>query len=381
MPNNPKIPHTDTKDIRTKHPWGSNNFSDYEDSRTEKHYGCDLRDVGGGLNRQRIKHIGRLIRTGCFNDLFKRCKSLSSQHSSSASTADTIISSRSLASNSFPEKRFAIKRFQPDGYSDLEDIAKEARFLTEIVDPQISAFIGKLGDPTSTIRSMLCGCIKTTLTNELNEWKLGVKKIQKRILMSRLKKNRHLQVQEDIRLRAAYELALAMKDLHAKKIILRDLNPEIIGFDFEGKAKLYNFRFAKELKPEDRVGVDQYKHTRLTISPRYQAREVYNGEPYGFSADSYSFSLLLWQILKLEVPYRSRDDTRPRWAEVYKQQLRPMIDSSWPRQLEMLMHACWEEKPSYRIDFSMICRTLERYFTSRGYTLRNGSWRIMDLLN
>ena len=63
-----------------------------------------------------------------------------------------------------------------------------------------------------------------------------------------------------------------MTFLHQKNIIHRDLKPENIGFDVRDDVKIFDFGFAKEIYPEDKLPDGTYILTGMTGSIRYMVR-------------------------------------------------------------------------------------------------------------
>lgn len=68
--------------------------------------------------------------------------------------------------------------------------------------------------------------------------------------------------------------------------------------------KVFDFGLAKELQEKSRNEDGTYKLTPFTGSMRFMAPEVANSMPYNKSCDTYSFTLLLWQMLVLEEPFK-----------------------------------------------------------------------------
>ena len=53
------------------------------------------------------------------------------------------------------------------------------------------------------------------------------------------------------------------------RILHRDLKPANIGFDVRGDIKIFDFGLAKELKPCDKVGPDQFHTSGIAGTRRY----------------------------------------------------------------------------------------------------------------
>lgn len=122
-------------------------------------------------------------------------------------------------------------------------------------------------------------------------------------------------------------------------IIYRDLKPDNIGFDVRGTVKLFDFGLSREFDPARANKQGQYLLTENTGSPRYMAPEVAFGQAYNELADVYSFSLLLWHIVKLESPFRKF--SLPQLQQrVYKEGLRPKCDGI-PKALSQLLAQGW----------------------------------------
>jgi serine/threonine protein kinase len=129
--------------------------------------------------------------------------------------------------------------------------------------------------------------------------------------------------------------------LNVRSVLYRDIKPENIGFDVRGDVKIFDFGLAKELNPifSDRDGT--YQLTAMTGSLRYMAPEVLLGQRYNETADVYSLSVLLWQLLSLRTPYEHyvRESIfRERMAHMGK---RPPIDAAWPVDLRDLLRRGW----------------------------------------
>ena len=92
-------------------------------------------------------------------------------------------------------------------------------------------------------------------------------------------------------------IAEGMEYLHSNQIVLRDLKPGNIGFDFEHGTdiRLFDFGMARR--------VSECIPNEICGSPRYMAPEAMSGEGYSLKVDSFSFGTILFEICSLHSPY------------------------------------------------------------------------------
>lgn len=137
------------------------------------------------------------------------------------------------------------------------------------------------------------------------------------------------------------------------------VQPENIGVDARGVLKVFDFGLAKELKRRDLVQPpDGYRATGVTGSRRYMSPEVIKSQPYGFSADVYSFGVLLWEVMALRTPFcgLSREQHETKVAQAG---YRPNVPRTWTEDMRTLVSACWADEPLERWDMVRICQSLQ----------------------
>jgi serine/threonine protein kinase len=130
-------------------------------------------------------------------------------------------------------------------------------------------------------------------------------------------------------------------------IVYRDIKPDNIGFDVRGDVKIFDFGLAKEFHPSERDGDGTFKLTGDTGSPRYMATEVALEKPYNETCDVYSFSILLWQILKMELPFEGYTMSMFK-RKVIEGGARPKNDPKWPEKIQDAMRRGWADDISHR---------------------------------
>jgi serine/threonine protein kinase len=153
-------------------------------------------------------------------------------------------------------------------------------------------------------------------------------------------------------------LADALEYLHSFNILHRDIKPSNIGFDPTGSLKVFDFDLAR-LVPESSTPDETFALTSKAGSLRYMSPECGKGEPYNLKSDVYSFSLLLYEIMSLKEPYVKLNAEKQE-LRVFREGLRPKISSSWPVEVQNLLHRGWSQKISERPSMNEVLTILER---------------------
>ena len=178
------------------------------------------------------------------------------------------------------------------------DNAKETYFLSVLEHPNIIKLraVGQ-GDFFDPRYFLLLDRLQDTLQDRVEEsWRLQQENLENSIFIwNRARKLKAFYVE---RLVALKDLAGAIEYLHRSNVIYRDLKPENVGFDYRDRVKLFDFGLCRELKKADE-NAGAYKLTPMTGSLRYMAPEIFNGWAYNSLADSYSFGVLLWEVIAL----------------------------------------------------------------------------------
>ena len=158
------------------------------------------------------------------------------------------------------------------------------------------------------------------------------------------------------------------------------MKPQNIGFDSNGTLKLFDFGLAACVK-RTQLATDAYEMTGFTGTLAYMAPEVVLRLPYNEKVDVYSFSIILWQMLSGQMPFKgmtreehlqqvARDGQRPSLANI-------MSNSKIPLGMILLLEKCWHADYSLRPDFKSILLELKS-FKEASQSISN---RVISLKN
>jgi serine/threonine protein kinase len=102
------------------------------------------------------------------------------------------------------------------------------------------------------------------------------------------------------------------------------------------------------------------------------APEVWHQQPYNEKADVYSFAIVLWIILVLDLlPFRELlgSDTAVFTKRVMIQGQRPPIPQKWPKYIQLLLCQAWSKDMIEQPTMNEICLTLtQQQYNSRTST-------------
>ena len=107
--------------------------------------------------------------------------------------------------------------------------------------------------------------------------------------------------QEDLILNWFTQICLAIKHIHDRKILHRDIKSQNIFLTKDGSVKLGDFGIAKCLD----TTLDKAK--TLIGTPYYLSPEIINDQPYDFSSDIWALGVLLYEMCDLKMPFEAKN--------------------------------------------------------------------------
>jgi serine/threonine protein kinase len=91
------------------------------------------------------------------------------------------------------------------------------------------------------------------------------------------------------------------------------------------------------------------------------APEVFHGKPYNEKADVYSFAMLLWKMLALQLPYLEFTTHKETFEnKVMVQGKRPNIQGKWPKGTQNLLIKAWSMDMHARPTMQEVCIMLKQ---------------------
>ncbi|CAN0187310.1 unnamed protein product [Scytosiphon promiscuus] len=136
-------------------------------------------------------------------------------------------------------------------------------------------------------------------------------------------------------------------------VMHRDLKPDNIGFDVDGRAKLMDFGLAKIIERKQRCGSLKYRMTGETGSPRYMPPEVATSQKYNEKADVWSFMVIVWEMVSGRLPFAGMS-MEMYLAKVCDGGERPLVQNHWPTDFKSLLRSSWQKEPDKRPSFREI---------------------------
>ena len=152
--------------------------------------------------------------------------------------------------------------------------------------------------------------------------------------------------------RIAYQVAVGMAHLHSLGIVHRDLKTLNILLDEEDDGCVADFGLSGMMK-------DNRELCGGVGTPHYTAPEVLAHTKYGPKVDSFSYGVVLWEMLMRKVPYGDMSHTAI-YEHVVTRSWRLPLPNDAPEGLKKLISRCWNKTPSDRPEFSEIVTLFER---------------------
>lgn len=338
-------------------------------------------NIFGLFEKDELK-LGKLIGSGGFSDVYEISgfSSSSSWQSSSSSSQSWShqqrLDRKIMKENAVDERgnlKYVVKHLKAKLMDNTKkfcmaagDLVLEAQYLSTLNHENILKLRGWTATGIESYSNgkhddyfLILDRLEDTLDKRMRSWKTREQAVDAFIDSPKSFDLEKSILNNDIldRVNVVSQVAEALRYLHSKNIVFRDLKPGNIGFDKFGVVKIFDFGLARDL-PETSCGSDEFKMTGMVGTLRYMAPENALKQNYNQKVDTYSWALIFWSCLTLEKPYDKM--TRNMYlSEVCRQGRRPALQDDWDFSICSLLEKSWAQDSCDRLSMVEVCQYLK----------------------
>jgi len=153
------------------------------------------------------------------------------------------------------------------------------------------------------------------------------------------------------------KIALGMLHLHEEKIIHRDLAVRNILLSEHMEPKVSDFGMSRET-----VDKDSAQQTQSNVGPiKWMSPEAIRDREYSVKSDSFSFGVVIWEILTGEEPWGELTPLEVAFKVITDDERLDIPKAAHPALADLMQH-CWLTNPEERPDFHEITEFLNNAF-------------------
>ncbi|CAM9591956.1 unnamed protein product, partial [Phaeothamnion confervicola] len=150
-------------------------------------------------------------------------------------------------------------------------------------------------------------------------------------------------------MRIFVQICLALRHVHARKILHRDLKSQNVFLTSNGVVKLGDFGIARALDSSKACARTQIG------TPYYLSPEICQDRPYGKKSDIWALGVLLYELLSLRVPFTASN--LPALAAKIVSQEPPDLPADYGTDCRALVALLLRKDPAQRPSVNQILRT------------------------
>ena len=162
-----------------------------------------------------------------------------------------------------------------------------------------------------------------------------------------------IQLNDQTKIKIAFEIAIAVQYLHSRNIVHCDLKSANVLLDDNLNIKLGDFGLSRFL-----INNKEKNHGRIG-TPHWMAPEILKGGKYQFSADVFSYGMILWELITYQIPYHNIDPNKIVDLITQEKQL-VKVPKEGNEVLRQIAEKCIEYEPENRPKMNDILKLLEQ---------------------
>jgi len=233
----------------------------------------------------------------------------------------------------------AVKVPNTDDRGSGKEIEREAELLKELRHPNFVMFLGTTVNP----KGALCIVTEFLKGGSLSSWIHDDPSKKEKLTAS-------------VKLRVTVHVALAIRFLHSRRIIHRNIKPaNCLTTGDCSVVKLTDVGCIQMIDTPDSTG--KFGTTGTVV---YMAPEMHRDDAYGLPVDVYSYGLLVWELYSGDRPYKGlkvQDLVR----DVGFHGLLPTpMPESMPPDLRATVEGCWKKNTKERLTMVAVLEALEK---------------------
>ncbi|CAB9510379.1 Probable LIM domain-containing serine/threonine-protein kinase DDB [Seminavis robusta] len=233
------------------------------------------------------------------------------------------------------------------------DLILEGKFLSALDHKHIIKVRGLSCGPSPFI---IMDRLESTLAERLEQWRAADSSINHALILKE-------------KTNYALQMADAIDYLHQRRLIVRDFKPANTGFkrglNGVDQVQLFDFGLCRELPQSlyfEAKDEDQIFRMSMAGTLRYMSVEQVNTGFYGLKSDVYSWAVVVFEMMTLEVPYANICNNQAMHRRyVCQGGERPEFpkDSQVPACIQELICEGWSQEIKNRPTMKSVCSRLE----------------------